>query len=222
MQTFIPFHAPALYDRAKKSAHRHEGVSTAVLCHATIEALLNDLTTWLGVAIDHNVSCQREKNEKNIFGHRKNNITCITNLHKITLLETDLHTLLAGAERESTSHKVLLAANKLSNKNWSNGATPLQEFILLEKIRHEIVHTKGNTLTVDGGKISGYPTVVQTLIKSKKIEGPDSFVNWLSLLDSQAFSEFCINSTAALYTSFINLLPDTYMSEEFKHDARLS
>lgn len=221
MQTFIPFHAPALYDRAEKSAQRHEGVSTAVLCHATIEALLNDLTTWLGVAIDHNASCQKEKNEKNIVGLRKNNITCITNLHQITPLEVDLHTLLAGAERESTSRKVLLAANKLSDQKWNKGTAPLQKFILLEKIRHEIVHTKGNTLTIDGGKISGYPNVVQVLIANKKIEGSNSFVNWLSLLDNQAFSEFCMDATAVIYTSFIDLLPDTYMSEEFKRDARL-
>lgn len=219
---YIPFHSTTLFNRAEKAAKNLQGVEAAILCVATAEAFLHDLTEWLSIAVNHKKNCPQNKN-KDDFIQRGVHEVCYGQIHQVTDEEVNLCNELLEAEagKKSIDKKYIQAANTLGSDKWEKGCWPLQPFIKLVRIRNDIVHVKGNTLFIENGEIVGYPQSINCLILEKMIEGPCSYRNWLNLLDTKKFCSFSIKTVKDLIESFHMLLPETYMSKEFVEGTRL-
>jgi hypothetical protein len=220
---YIPYHSPALFDRAKKAAKNLQGVETAILCVATAEALLHDLTEWLSIAVNHKEECPQNKKRDGIF-QRGPFVVCATPLHQITENEINLCCVLREAEsrKAAIGTKFILAAELIRPGEWKKGCRPLQPFINLIRIRNDIIHTKGNTLSEVNGEIKGYPKSIDRLISKKVIPRPTDYTNWLNLIDSEKFCSFSIETVEDLVESFHGILPETYMSQNFVARTRLA
>ena len=51
--TYIPTHSEMLFDRAKEAQNRNDGITTAILSAASIEAFYFDLFEWNKNLINH-------------------------------------------------------------------------------------------------------------------------------------------------------------------------
>lgn len=220
---YIPYHSPALFDRAEKAAKNLQGVETAILCVATAEAFLHDLTEWLSVAVNHKEDCQKNKKTGGFF-QKESYVYCVTPLHQITDKETNLCCFLREAESRKIAidTKYILTAELIRPGEWKKGCRPLQPFINLKRIRNDIIHIKGNTLSEENGEIIGYPKSIDRLISEKVIPRPVDYTNWLNLIDSEKFCSFSIEAVKNLIESFHSILPSTYMSQQFVKSTRLA
>lgn len=216
MQQFIPYHSPALFDRADCAAKNSRGVEAAILCVAAAEAFLHDLTEWLAVAINHKMECPRNNPKTDLLGNTKAEF-CITELHDVTDIEKNLYKVLSNAERERKGicEKYVLATGCLCEKAWNGGSKPLQSFVSLVNIRNDIIHTKGNTLFRKGGSIVGYPKSIYPLFSSGTLKRPSEFTNWLNLIETNEFCDWCLLCVKQVIVGFYKLLPDSYMSNQF-------
>lgn len=213
---YIPYHSPALFDRAEKAAKNLQGVETAILCIATAEAFLHDLSEWLSIAIEHKEHYQKNNKTNSLF-QAKNHTLLLSQLNKITDEEINIYRTIKNAEdnKIAIDDKYILIANLIRPGEWKKGCRPLQPFIHLKRIRNDIIHTKGNTLSEKNGKIIGYPKSIDRLILEKVIPKPIAYTNWLNLIDSEKFCSFCIEAVKNLIKSFQSILPNTYMSQKF-------
>ena len=220
---YIPYHSPALFDRAEKAAKKLQGVETAILCVATAEAFLHDLTEWLSIAVNHKEDCPQSKKRGGLF-QRGPFVVCATPLHQITEEEIGLCCVLREAEsrRFAVGAKYILAAEHIKPGEWKKGGRPLQPFINLIRIRNDIIHIKGNTLSEENGEITGYPKSIDRLMAEKVILRPTDYTNWLNLIDAEKFCSFSIETVKNLIESFHSILPETYMSQRFVESTRLA
>ncbi|MGC4078663.1 MAG: hypothetical protein QM702_16815 [Rubrivivax sp.] len=220
---YIPYHSSALFDRAEKAAKLLQGVEAAILCVATAEAFLHDLTEWLSIAVKHKEDCPQRKRRDGYF-HRGPFEVCATPLHQITEEEISLCCVLREAESRKAAicAKYILAAEHIKPGKWKKGGRPLQPFISLVRIRNDIIHIKGNTLSEKNGKIVGYPKSIHRLILERVIPEPNCYTNWLNLIDAETFCSFSIETVKNLIESFHGILPETYMSQRFVKSTRLA
>lgn len=213
---YIPYHSPALFDRAEKAAKNNQGVEAAILGIATIEAFMHDFTEWLALAVKHKEECPNNK-KKERFPLNANYAFCMTQLHHITNQEIDIYQALIESEKskKSISEKCILLSKLLTGNEWSKGSEPMQSFIILIRIRNDIIHTKGNLLSKKNGKIIGFPRSIDWLFNKNLIDNPNHYTNWLNLIDVEKFCKFVINTILNIINSLIESLPKTYMSSVF-------
>jgi hypothetical protein len=213
---YIPYHSPALFDRAMKAAKNNQGVEAAILGIATIEALMHDFAEWLSLAVKHKEECPNNKKKENFSLSAKYEF-CLTHFHKITNQEIDIYRVLIESEKskKSIAEKCILLSKLLTGNEWSKGAEPMQSFIILTRVRNDIIHTKGNLLSEENGKIKGYPRSIDWLFKKNLIDNPNHYTNWLNLIDVEKFCEFVISTILNIINSLRKSLPKTYMSSNF-------
>ena len=101
------------------------------------------------------------------------------------------------------------------------GANPYQDFSLLVSIRNDIVHTKGERLSIfnETPDINGYPTFIKTLSQKKIIETDKKFSSWLNLIENKKFAEWSLETAKGIIENAINMLPETKLSGLFKEQA---
>lgn len=236
-RAFIPYHAPALLDRAAECAKNQQGVATVILCISSVEALIHDLTEWYKFAIDHNAACpnKRQKEQSPLEGLLKNeHIICASQLHLITEKECDMCTKLQELEKNcrQLEEKVSEIFNTFQENRPPKGDKIWQEFIFLNKIRNGIIHTKGETLKQDNpfdeenrGEIDGYPDFIKNLQKRNLIATPeilDETTSWLELIEENPdFLKWCLVTTDNYIRITIGALPDSFMSKRFKKKIEL-
>jgi hypothetical protein len=220
---YIPYHSPALFDRAEKAAKNNQGVEAAILGIATIEALMHDFTEWLSIAVKHKEECPNNKKKENFLFRAKHEF-CVTPLHKITNHEIDIYRALIESEKskKSIDEKCILLSKFLTGNEWSKGSEPMQSFIVLIRIRNDIVHTKGNLLSEENGKIKGYPRSIDWLFKKNLIDKPNHYTNWLNLIDVEKFCKFVMSTILNIINSLRKSLPETYMSLNFSQNISMN
>jgi hypothetical protein len=163
-------HSPNLYDRALLS---HDGLTTAVLAVASVEALTHDLATWLGWLDDHAKEF-RPKSDSDpatrLFG--KQHVGCISSLgHE--LMESEAKLLEALDDLESDKKSIALEIHKilvlLDDKEGTATTRDLKDFDFLVAVRNEIVHPKGERLSQrlkrskTSGNVAGHSALVRRL-----------------------------------------------------------
>lgn len=204
-----------------------------ILCAASIEALTHDLTEWYKIAVDHKDTCaNKERESKGLF--RSRYTFCSSFLHSITEQEIKACEGLQALEekRRKLEDKIVFIFEAFG-ENPPKGTRVWQEFILLNNIRNEIVHAKGETLKQDQpfslseGKnslIEGYPDFVKSLQRKKLICIPDALdkgKSWLELIEKDSnFLNWCIKVTRDYFEAIIEVIPDSHMSLEFKSEIR--
>lgn len=230
---FIPYHAPALFDRALECSRFEQGVAVVILCAASIEALTHDLTEWYKIAVDHKDTCPNKERERKGF-FRSSYVFCSSFLHSITEQEIKACEGLQALEKERRSlvGKIEFVF-EVFGENPPKGEKVWQDFILLNNIRNEIVHAKGETLKQDQsfslseGKnslIEGYPDFVKSLQRKGLVCVPDALdkgKSWLELIEKDSrFLKWCIKVTQDYFEAIIKVIPDSRMSLDFKSEIR--
>lgn len=231
MQTYIPFHAPALFDRAELAAKSAQGVVCVILCAATAEAFLHDLTEWYKMSIEHKKSCPNKQEQKNIFSKTTRQF-CFSELHNFTDIEEAIYNELTLLE---STHACVLKKYDVIRKivhgdTWKKGEQPYQNLFNLLKIRNAIVHIKGETLSADGSYecdmhtslINGYPKFLDNFKKHGMLKNFESFRSWIELIETVEFSKWCLESVNAMVVATQKTLPNAPISARFKHASRLS
>ncbi len=191
-------HSPNLYERALCS---HDGLTTAVLAVASVEALTHDLATWLGWLDDH----AKESHPKSdsdpvtrLFG--KQHVWCSSALgHELTESEAKLLEALDDLESDKKSvalkiHKIL---GLLDNKEGTATTRDLKDFDFLVAVRNEIVHPKGERLSQrlkgskTSGNVAGHSALVRRLEAQNLIDRVQVHESWLNNLRSRSSSGVC-------------------------------
>lgn len=234
---FISYHAPALFDRALECSRLEQGVATVILCAASIEALTHDLTEWYKIAVDHRDTCpNKERENKRPFGnlYRSKFAYCFSFLHSITEQEVKACEGLQELEMERQNlEKKITFIFKAFGEKAPKGTKVWQNFKLLNYIRNEIVHVKGETLKQDrcislseenNSLIEGYPDFVKTLQKRGLVCVPRTLnknKSWLELIEKNPkFLKWCIEVTQEYFEVIIKVIPDSQMSLEFKSEIK--
>ncbi len=219
--TYTAFHAPSLYDRAEEESRERKGVITAILCAATAEAFLHDLTECYLLAIEHKKICPNQKGNR--FPKSKTQI-CGTPLHNFLPKEDEIYWLLYKLENEKcqTTEKYKKVFELIGPPSKFE---ILQNLGKLLKIRNSIVHMKGETISIEASKsgvdFSGYPKFLNDFKQKKMLVENKKPVSWLELIETEEFSNWCLTTVKNIIDEILLRLPDGYLSDQFKVQSKL-
>lgn len=219
---FIPYHSIGLFDRAESAAKESQGVVCVILAVAAVEAFTHDLTEWYSL-------CESSfKNPSDDNGLPKNHFTIrgAIEFSKLNELERNICEKLKEAEqnRKNVCEK-LSVIFELKGEKLNKGTNPYQDFSQVVQIRNEIIHVKGETLTIDKQSISGYPRFITRLSDKKLItlpSSPEDFYksSWLNIIETKEFSNWCTSSVKNMVNKTLDLLPPTQSSTLFINQVR--
>lgn len=220
-------HSPNLFDRAEEASKSFQGLTTAILAAASIEALPHDLVSWFNAYEDHWKSCPKNpKNQRAGYGGACD----LDFFHNCTAAERQLGSVLTRLEwkRASTERKFLAIRRVLTRKGFEEDGPTYKNFSLLVSVRNGIVHPKGGMTKSKlkagkvNGNVDGYPAFIQQLSQQGIIEKNRDHSSWLNMLDNEKFCAWSVNAAAHFIIETLALLPDTGLSGMFKEQARLS
>ncbi|MGF6858208.1 hypothetical protein [Paraburkholderia sp. CI3] len=221
-------HSPNLYDRALRS---HDGLTTAVLAVASVEALTHDLATWLGWLDDHAKEFHPKSDSASparLFD--KQHVWCSSAFgHELTESEAKLLETLDDLESDKKSvalkiHKILgLLPN---NKEGTATTHDLKDFDFLVAVRNEIVHPKGERLSQrlkgskTSGNVAGHSALVRRLEAENLIDRVQVHESWLNKL-KKPFIDWCLLTTSNVVEDVLAALPATSLMKSFRHQASI-
>ncbi|QJW78724.1 hypothetical protein [Burkholderia glumae] len=220
-------HSPNLYDRALRS---HDGLTTAILAVASVEALTHDLATWLGW-LDEHAKEFHPKSESDsatrLFG--KQHVWCSSSVgHELTESEAKLLEVLDDLEsdKKSVALKIQKILGLLDNKEGTATTRDLEDFDFLVEVRNEIVHPKGERLSQrlkgskTSGNVAGHIALVRRLEAKNLIDRVQVHESWLNNL-KKPFIEWCLLTTSNVVEDLLAALPDSSLMKTFRHQASI-
>jgi hypothetical protein len=150
-QIFFTNHSPNLFDRALAASHRGDGVATALLAVASVEALLTDLANCLQYLEDHSTTCLNKPRPGTLSGalNRPAGICAFPWGHELNDCEKALLTDLIRYDVEHTSllDKLQGILGLLSNGVADQSACVPDVFKFLVSVRNELVHPKSERVS---------------------------------------------------------------------------
>ncbi|WP_176081440.1 hypothetical protein [Paraburkholderia tropica] len=229
-QIWFANHSPNLFDRALAASRRDDGVATAILAVASVEALLTDLANCLQYLEDHSTTCLNKPRADTLSGalNRPAGICASPWGHELINCE---RALLADLTRYDEDHTSLLDKLEgilvlLSNGAAEQSACVPADFKFLVSVRNELVHPKCERVirrTKNGlgsGPITGHRLVVDRLMGRKLIKRPEVGDSWLNFL-VRPFADWCLVSTSTTVATILAALPETPLMNHFKRVADL-
>ncbi|WP_133151117.1 hypothetical protein [Vibrio cyclitrophicus] len=121
----------------------------------------------------------------------------------------------------STQNKFQLGKLILSGKGWETSKAPYQDFVLLQKIRNELVHRKSeyheDTLIVGEGfpekTLKDHPSFFRQLESRKLCDSLVIDESWIDLIQTPAFAEWCCETAYAMTKEFLDSITDVPQSK---------
>lgn len=217
--------APNIYDRAKKS---RDGVVTAVLSVASVEAFIHDLANWLNFIYEF----ERENSIKNkkvqdgymVHVYAISELGCKLNPQEKKIL-TEIKEL--ELKKESAKNKIDAIIKILQPSRSTEMKKSIEDFSFLISIRNDIVHPKGEKLVQElrnektRGNISGNSKNTRRLETERLIDKVTLDQSWLNSLDDDRFISWCLGTVSGLMESILEILPKTVLMERYSEQAKV-
>ncbi|EPI2807431.1 hypothetical protein ACS0KD_004401, partial [Vibrio vulnificus] len=116
----------------------------------------------------------------------------------------------------STQNKFELGKLILSGSGWERDKAPYQDFVLLLKVRNELVHRKSeyheDTLTKGAGfperTIKDHPKFFKDLESRKLCDTSAVDGSWIDLIQTPAFSAWCCDTALSMTSEFLTSIQD--------------
>lgn len=227
--SFLHYQAPALFDRAKECSRNRQGVATVMLAVASIEAMPHDLVGayWLG-------ACYVVPKLKEKYGGLAPVGAALPTEYHPCKKELLLFTTLKEKEEERASllDKIETIYFMLHETKAPKGDATWQDFFILKKVRDSVTHPQTQIFSQGGYseeskiEVKGGPRILEELARKKLISLPSEVVygvNWLDLLDTEEFLDWCIKTTKKYYQFVLDFLPsESNLTASFQKNMRLN
>ena len=216
MKSILPYHSVQIFLKTKSPNLKSDGLTSVILCSTMLEAFLQDIASWYSFV-------NKAKTKIGDF-ERTGAIRHLDGFSEISSREIEILEFIENLDKDNESltdryYKLYLF---LTDKEWSRGAEPYQDFYNLISIRNSVTHLKTEPLKIDKetGKVSreALPKPLRNLGQKGVLSLNNMKDSWIDSLSSNKFVEWCQLSSLKIIDEIFHALPNQDITKMFQQE----